>query len=239
MRRREFITLICGAAAAWPLAAHAQQPERMRRLAVLMGGISESDPDGVRRRAAFQESLQRLGWSEGRNIQINYRFSRSDADRINADARELVGLAPDVILSTGTPSTAALQRATGNVPIVFAIVSDPVGDGFVASLAKPGGNITGFSSFESEIGGKWLEMLKEIAPGVTRVALVFNPRTAPGGGSYFLRPFFEAAARSFAVETLAAPAHDVAELEHNPIGLNRKRNGGDSQRLVDRRVSSD
>jgi ABC-type uncharacterized transport system substrate-binding protein len=165
MRRRQFIILL-GGAAAWPLAARAQQPERTRRVGVLMN-LSSDDAEGQARLAAFHQGLQQLGWSVGGNVRIDYRWGAGDADRIRKFAAELVALAPDIILSTGSPSVAALQEATRTVPIVFVTVVDPVSSGFVDSLARPGGNITGFGVYEYSIGGKWLELLKEIAPGVT------------------------------------------------------------------------
>jgi len=163
MKRREFITLLGGAAAAWPLAARAQQPERTRRVGVLMN-LSSDDAEGQARLAAFHQGLQQLGWSVGGNVRIDYRWGAGDADRIRKFAAELVALAPDIILSTGSPSVAALQEATRTVPIVFVTVVDPVSSGFVDSLARLGGNITGFGVYEYSIGGKWLELLKEIAP---------------------------------------------------------------------------
>jgi len=171
MKRREFITLLSGAAAAWPLAARAQQGERVRRVGVLMN-LAVGDPEGEARIAAFLEALQQLGWSDGRNVRIDYRWAAGDAGRFHRYAEELLALVPDVILASATPSVQALQQATRTVPIVFAIVADPVGAGFVDSLARPGGNVTGFTPFEYGISGKWLELLKEIAPRVTRVAVL-------------------------------------------------------------------
>ena len=171
MKRREFITLLGGAAAAWSLAAHAQQPDRMRRIGVLMN-LAADDAEGQARIAAFVQALQRLGWSDGRNLRIDHRWAAGDTDRFHRYAEELLALAPDVILAAATPSVQALQQATRTVPIVFAIVADPVGAGFVDSLARPGGNATGFTPFEYGISGKWLELLKEIAPRVTRVAVL-------------------------------------------------------------------
>src|SRR5712671_4718373 len=171
MRRREFITLCGGAAAAWPLAARAQQPERMRRIGVLMN-VAVGDLEGEARSAAFLQALQQLGWSDGRNVRIDYRWAAGDTGRFHRYAEELLALAPDVILASATPSVQALQQATRTVPIVFAIVSDPVGAGFVDSLARPGGNVTGFTPMEFGFGAKWLELIKEIAPRVTRVAVL-------------------------------------------------------------------
>jgi len=177
MRRREFITLI-GAAATWPLAAGAQQPDRMRRIGVLMG-FAESDREGQGFVAAFRDGLQKLGWAEGRNIQIDYRWTALDKELIQRFAKELVALQPDLILTQSAPATAELLKQTRSIPIVFALVADPIGSGFVASFPKPGGNITGFVTMEPSMAGKWLDLLKEIAPRVTRVAMLFNPATAP------------------------------------------------------------
>jgi putative tryptophan/tyrosine transport system substrate-binding protein len=186
LERRKFITLLGGAAAvAWPLAARAQQPERMRRIGVLMG-YAESDSDAQARVAAFRDGLQKLGWAEGRNIQIDTRWPiPADLESMQRFAKELVALRPDVILSHITPTTAALLQQTHTIPIVFATVADPVGSGFVASFSRPGGNVTGFTSIEPTMGGKWLELLKEIAPRIARVAFLFNPVTAPYA-EYFL-----------------------------------------------------
>ena len=178
MRRRQFITLVGSAAASWPFAARAQQTERVRQIAYLVNAV-ESSVETQGRFAAFRKGLNALGAVEGQNIRIETRWGGGNPDRVRTYARELVQLAPDVIVTNGTPSTAAVQRETSSIPIVFAIITDPVGDGFAASLSRPGGKITGFSAFNSEMGGKWVELLKEIAPGVTRAALLFNPRTAP------------------------------------------------------------
>ena len=163
MKRREFITLLGGAAAAWSLAAHAQQPDRMRRIGVLMN-LAADDAEGQARIAAFVQALQRLGWSDGRNLRIDHRWAAGDTGRFHRYAEELLALAPDVILAAATPSVQALQQATRTVPIVFAIVADPVGAGFVDSLARPGGNLTGFTPFEYGMSGKWLELITELAP---------------------------------------------------------------------------
>jgi putative tryptophan/tyrosine transport system substrate-binding protein len=187
--RREFITLLGSAAAAWPLAARAQQPgERVRRIGVLMGH-AESDSDAQANVAAFRETLHKLGWAEGRNIRIDTRWPiAGDVESMQRLAKELVALQPDVILSQITPTTAALLQQTHTIPIVFAPVSDPVGSGFVASFPRPGGNATGFINHEPTIAGKWLELLKEIAPRVNRVAFLFNPATVPLA-EYYLNPF--------------------------------------------------
>jgi putative ABC transport system substrate-binding protein len=211
VKRREFITLLGGAAVAWPLAAHAQQPERMRRVGVLMG-YAESDSDAQAKVAAFQEALQKLGWVEGRNIQIDTRWPiPADLESMQRFAQELTALQPDLILSHITPTTAALLQQTRTIPIIFATVSDPVGSGFVASFSRPDGNITGFTSIEPTMAGKWLELLKEIAPRVARVAFLFNPLTAPYA-EFFLNPL-RVAASSFGVEAIAAPVRDTSELE--------------------------
>jgi putative ABC transport system substrate-binding protein len=223
MRRREFITLL-GGAIVWPLAAHAQQPDRMRRIGVLMG-YAESDREGQAFVAAFREGLQKLGWAEGRNIRIDTRWATpGDAESIQRFAKELIALQPDLILSAATPTTAALLQQTRTIPIIFATVSDPVGSGFVASFPRPGGNVTGFTNIEPTMAGKWLELLKEIAPRVNRVAFLFNPATAPYA-EYFLNPF-KAAAASFAVEAIAAPVHDASELESVVAVQAREPNGG-------------
>jgi putative ABC transport system substrate-binding protein len=214
MRRREFITLLGGAAVApsttWPLAARAQQSGSMRRIGMLTGN-TEGDPQSVAGLAAFTKALLELGWTDGRNIRIDHRFAAADVDRMQAFARELVSLQPDLIVGQATPVVAALQRETRTIPIVFVNASDPVGSGFVASLPRPGGNITGFINIESSMSGKWIEMLKDIVPRVTRAALMFNPETATYF-AYYLQPF-EAAARSYSVEPMAAPVHTAADIE--------------------------
>ncbi len=224
MRRRDFITLLGGAAVAWPRTAHAQQPDRMRRIGVLMGW-DENDPEAQFNLAAFVQGLQQLGWVDGRNVRIDYRWANGDINRMRMFAKDLVDLQPDVILANTTPVTAALQRETRTIPIVFVIVSDPVGAGFVAGLPRPGGNITGFIHTEGEIAGKLLELLTEIAPSVKRAAIMFNPDTAPGGGSHYL-PFFEATARSLKLEPIAAPVHNDAEIETVIASLGREPGGG-------------
>ena len=223
MKRREFITLLGSAAAAWPLAARAQQPERVRRLAVFMN-LPEGDPEARRSLAAFRQGLAALGWIEGRNVHIDYRWATDDPNSIRTSAAELVGLAPDVILASATDGLAAFQQETRAIPIVFVSVSDPVGQGFVASLARPGGNITGFTAFEFSMGGKWIETLKEIAPSVQRVAVLFNPKTAPYF-ALFLRSI-EAGAARFSVELIATPVQAVAEIETAIMALAREPNGG-------------
>jgi len=224
VRRREFITLLGGAAASWPLPLSAQQPARLRRIGVLMA-LAESDLVAQTNVAAFREGLQKLGWAEGRNIRIDTRWGApGDAEAIQRFAKELVALQPDLILSHSTPTTAALLQQTRTIPIVFAFVADPVGSGFVASFPRPGGNVTGFINLEGSMAGKWLELLKEIAPRVARVAFLFNPATAPHF-EYFLNPF-KAAALSFAVEAIAAPVRDASELESAIAAQAREPNGG-------------
>ena len=223
MRRREFIKVIV-ASAAWPIAAHAQQAERVQLIVVLMT-FGESDPEGQAWIAAFREGLQKLGWVEGRNIRFDTRWATpEDAGARRRFAKELVALQPDLILSSVTPTTAALLQQTRTIPIVFATVSDPVGSGFVASLARPGGNVTGFQALLSSLGGKWLELLKEIAPHVANVAMLFNPAVAPYAEA-FLNPF-KAAASSFAVEPIAASVRDTSELEAVIAAQARAQNGG-------------
>jgi putative tryptophan/tyrosine transport system substrate-binding protein len=209
--RRRFITLLGGAAAGYPLSARAQQPERMRHIGVLIG-LSETDPEGPARVMAFRRELQNLGWTEGRNIRIDYRWAGGDVDRIRTFAAELAAMRPDVVVAHSTPTAEAIARATHTIPIVFAMVSDPVGSGLVTSLAQPGGNATGFTNFESSLGAKWIEILKEISPRIRRVALLFNPETAPGRGAIYLQPV-QAAASSSAVEPIIAAVRSVAEVE--------------------------
>ena len=224
MRRRDFIKVIAGSAVAWPLAVRAQQPERMRRIGVLMG-YRENDLEGPAFFSAFREGLQKLGWIEGRNIRLDTRWaSPADTEARQRLAKELVALQPDVILSAVTPTTAVLLQHTRTIPIVFATVSDPVGSGFVASLAQPGGNVTGFQAMVGSLGSKWVELLKEIAPSVTRVAMLFNPAVAPYADA-FLNPF-KAAASSFAVEPIVAPVRDTSTLESVIAAQARAPNGG-------------
>ena len=222
MQRREFITLLGGAAVTWPLATEAQQPERMRRVGVLMG--MADDPEAQARVTALKQGLQELGWTDGRNIQIETRFGAADAGRIRAHAAELVALAPDVIVGQTTPVIQALRRATSSISIVMAAVNDPVDQGFVSSLAHPGGNITGFMFVDFQMVGKWLEMLKEAAPGVSRTLLIFNPDTSPY--YYVYLRSFEALPRSIAVEVTAAPVRDTAQIEDAIAKLAREPGGG-------------
>jgi putative ABC transport system substrate-binding protein len=223
MKRREFITLM-GGAAAWPLAARAQPPDPMRRIGVLMAR-GENDPAAKASLSGFTQALGELGWTDGGNLRMDFRWTAGNVDLMRMFAKELVNLRPDVILANSTPVTAALQRETRTIPIVFAGISDPVGAGFVAGLPRPGGNLTGFINLEASMAGKWVELLTEIALGVKRVAAMFNPDTAPGGGSYFL-PVFEAAARSLKVAPIAAPVHGDAEIETAIASLGREPGGG-------------
>ena len=222
MKRREFITLL-GGAAAWPLTAQAQQPEPMRRIGVLMG-FPESDSQAQSYIAAFRDGLQKLGWTDGRNVRIDTRWAAFDAESRQRFAKELIALQPDLILSHTTPTTAALLQQTRTIPIIFATVTDPIGSGFVASLPRPGGIVTGFTLVEPTMAAKWVELLKEIAPRINRVAMLFNPATATYA-DYFLKPF-KAAAPSFAVEAIAAPARDASELESVIAAQVREPNGG-------------
>jgi putative ABC transport system substrate-binding protein len=223
MQRREFITFLGGATVAWPLAARAQQPSRTPLVGVLMG-FPESDSQAQAYIAAFREGLQRLGWTVGLNIRIDVRWPiPGDADSIQRFAKELVTLQPDLILSNTTPTTAALLQQTRTIPIVFAMVADPVGSGFVASFPRPGGNVTGFAVTEGSLGGKWVELLKEIAPRVARVAMLFNPAVATYA-EFWLNPF-KAAGASFGVEAIAAPVRDTSELESVIAAQAREPNG--------------
>jgi putative ABC transport system substrate-binding protein len=223
VKRREFITLL-GGAAAWPIAARAQPPERMRRIGVL-SILAESDLDWRASTKVFEHRLQELGWTDGRNIQINYRGAAGNVEHLSTFAKELAGMAPDLLLATNTPALVALQRMTDSVPIVFVQVSDPIGDGFVASLARPGGRITGLTNFEPTMGGKWLEILKELAPGVVRVGLLFNPQTSPGGGSFYSRPI-EAAAAAFAMRPIPMPLRNATDIEPAVAEFARHSNSG-------------
>ena len=224
LRRREFIGGLGGAALTWPLAAHAQQSEQGRRIGVLMG-YGETDPEAKAMLAAFTKGLSELGWSDGRNVQMEVRWAPGNTDLMRTFAKELVNQQPEVILTNSTPVTAAVKRETATIPIVFAVVADPVGSGFVASLPHPGGNITGFGSLETSMASKWLELLTVIAPGIKRAIMMFNPDTAPYTQSYVL-PSFEAAARSFNVASSAAPVHSEADIETVITALGREPGGG-------------
>jgi len=223
MRRRRFITLL-GGAAIWPLAARAQPGEGVRRVGLLMSYL-DNNPEAQAWVATFHQGLQKLGWVEGRNIHSDSRWAGGeDTEALQKFARELVALDPHVILSSSTPSTAALVQETRSIPIVFAVVVDPVGSGFVANFNHPGGNVTGFTNHEPTMAGKWLELLKEIAPRVRRVALLYNPATAPYF-EQFLGPFKTAAA-SLGVEAIASPVRDRSDLELAIAALTRVPNGG-------------
>jgi ABC-type uncharacterized transport system substrate-binding protein len=222
IQRREFITLLSGAAGGWPLAAHAQQDGRIRRIGVLASG-AEDDPQVKAWLAAFRQGLEKLGWPEGRNVRIDTRFGAANAERFRALAKELVALQPDAILAGSAPIVAALARETRTIPVVFVAVSDPIGSGFVASLARPGGNLTGMLLFEEGITGKWLAMLKEIAPGLTRAALVGNPKTT--AYDYYLRAA-EALAPSLAIELVPSRVENAADIERAIAGFARMPDGG-------------
>jgi putative tryptophan/tyrosine transport system substrate-binding protein len=222
MRRREFIACLGAAAAAWPLAAHAQQGERVRRVGILLN-VAENDQEVQASLTAFKQELERLGWSEGRNVRTDVRFAQGNPDRARALAKELLSLQPDLILAHTTPIVGALQKETRTIPIVFTNASDPVGSGFVASLAQPGGNLTGLQLYEGSIVGKWLSMLKEIAPQMTRVAFIANPRIIVY--DYFLREA-KAAAPSLAIELVPSPVETAADIERVIESFARAPNGG-------------
>ena len=222
MRRREFIALLGGAAAAWPLAARAQQADRMRRIGVLMG-LAEDDPDTKARLARFRQGLETRGWSEDRNVSIDYRFAPAGA-QAQLLAKELVDLQPDVMLAQGTALIAALRRESAAIPIVFVGVADPIGSGFIASLAQPGGNLTGVMLYEASVTGKWLAMLKEIMPQLARVALIFNPKTATYY-DFYLRAA-EAVAPSLMIQVVLSPVENAAEIERAIESFASTPNGG-------------
>ena len=222
MKRREFITLISGAAAAWPLAARAQQGERMRRIGVL-DVLAHNDPEGHARTAALLRTLQQLGWTDGRNVRIDHRWGANDPERIRGHAAELVALAPDVILAVGTLTVGPLLQATRTVPIVFVQVADPVGGGFVSSLAQPGGNATGFATFEYATSGKWPELLKEIAPRVTRAAVIRDPTRGPGIAQFAA---IQAVAPSLGLEVSPIDARHSPEIERAIAAFARTSNDG-------------
>jgi ABC-type uncharacterized transport system substrate-binding protein len=223
IRRRDFVTLLCGTAAALPLTARAQQLGQARRVGVLMA-LAQGDPEAQLRAQAFEAGLRALGWVEGRNLRLDYRWV-PDAARLSAQASELVGLAPDLIVALGTPVVAGLLPLSRTLPIVFVGVTDPVGSGFVKNLARPGGHVTGFTLFEFSIGSKWLEALKEIAPNVKRVAVVFSPDTAPFAPLFF-QPVVDVGARSFAVAPIQMPVRDGRELAGEIEALAREPDGG-------------
>jgi putative ABC transport system substrate-binding protein len=221
MQRRNFITLL-GSAAVWPLAARAQQPEGVRRIAVLQI-LAENDPESVARHAAFEQTLQALGWTNDRNVRIDYRWAAGEADRVQKYAAELLALKPDVISTSGSITVAPLLRATRTIPIVFVQVVDPVGGGLVESLARPGGNATGFTQFDYNLSGKWLELLKEIAPRVTRVAVIRDPTRGPGVGQYAV---IQSVAPSLGIELRPINALETAEIERAVAAFAGSSNGG-------------
>jgi putative ABC transport system substrate-binding protein len=223
MKRREFIGLIGGAAVAASSPARAQR-DRVRHIGVLMG-YAEDDPDTQARMKAFREAFEALGWKSGRNVEATYRFGVGEIDRVRAYAKELVDLKPDVIVCETTPTLKAVADHTSTIPIVFVSVTDPVSDGFVADLARPGGNITGFTNFEATMGGKWIELLKKVAPASKRVGIIFNPDTAPGGGKFVLKSV-AASAPALGVELLPFPVHGDDEIERAVAGLGREPGGG-------------
>jgi putative ABC transport system substrate-binding protein len=222
MRRREFITLLGGAAAAWPLAARAQQGERVRRIGVLQP-LAVDDPEALGRVTAFAQGLQQFGWTDGRNAQIEYRWGAGDLDRFRRYAAELVALAPDVILASSSPAIMSLQQLTRTVPIVFVNIVDPVGAGFVESLARPGGNATGFVLYEYGMSAKWLELLKEIVPPLKLAAVLRDPAIASGAGQYAV---IQAAAPSLGVELRTVGVRDAGEIERAITAFARSSNGG-------------
>jgi ABC-type uncharacterized transport system substrate-binding protein len=222
MRRREFITLLSGATVAWPFSARAQQPERVRRIGVL-SALTETDPESVARRAAFEQALKALNWTNGGNLRIDYRWAANDAERIRKLAAEIITLEPDVILTSGSIVVTPMMQATPTIPIVFVQVIDPVGSGFVKSLARPGGNITGFTQFEYSLAAKWVELLKQIAPQVTRAAVIRDPTRGPGIGQFAV---IQAIAPSLGMEVSAINALDVSEMESAVAEFARAPNGG-------------
>jgi putative tryptophan/tyrosine transport system substrate-binding protein len=223
VRRRAFIALLGGAAVAASGSARAQQ-NRVRRIGVLMG-YAEADSDTQARMAAFRNGLDQLGWKDGRNIQITFRFGVGEMDRVREFAKQLIDLNPDVIVCETTPTLKVLAQQTATLPIVFVSVADPVNNGYVADLAHPGGHITGFTNFEETMGGKWIELLKKIAPATTRVGVIFNPDTAPGGGGFFVKSV-EASAPSLAAKVISCPVHSDAEIESAVVDLGREPGGG-------------
>jgi len=223
VRRRAFIALLGGAAAAASGSARAQQ-DRVRRIGVLMG-YAEADSDTQARMAAFRNGLDQLGWKDGRNIQITFRFGVGEMDRVREFAKQLIDLNPDVIVCETTPTLKVLAQQTATLPIVFVSVADPVNNGYVADLAHPGGHITGFTNFEATMGGKWIELLKKIAPATTRIGVIFNPDTAPGGGGFFVKSV-EASAPSLAAKVISCPVHSDAEIESAIIDLGHEPGGG-------------
>jgi putative ABC transport system substrate-binding protein len=223
MRRREFITLLGGAVAAWPLAAEAQQPDRMRRIGALMAR-SANDPEGQKQAAAFQRSIEELGWSPGRSVEIEYRWLAGDASQAQAFAKELVDWRPDVLVANSTPSLVAARQATSTIPIVFVAIADPVAQGFVQGLARPGGNITGFGAEEPSMGAKWVQLLSEIAPRLGSITVMFNPNSAPFARMFL--PTMELVRASSAFELIISPVRSETEIDHAIAAASRQQSGG-------------
>jgi putative tryptophan/tyrosine transport system substrate-binding protein len=223
MRRRDFIKLAGCSTATWPLAARAQQAERVRRIGMLIGGRID-DVEGRARVALFRQGLRELGWTEGRNVHFDYRWAGGDAARAKANAAELVSQKPDLIIANSTLSLAAVRNETSTIPIVFVVVGDPIGQGFVSSFAHPGGNITGFTSFEFATGAKWLELIKEIAPELGRIAFIFNPEAGPYAEKFV--ESIEPLAHSLGVRLMVTPTRDVAEIDHALVGVLGEPKGG-------------
>jgi putative ABC transport system substrate-binding protein len=224
LSRRGFLRTASSSFIAAPLAARAQQIDRIRRIGLLIP-FAENDVEAQAQIAVFLGALRTLGWTEGQNVRFDYRWAAQDAARIRASARELVQLQPDLILVRTTPATAALQNETRTIPIVFVVVSDPVGDGLVASVARPGGNVTGFTNVDASLGGKWLQLLKEIAPRIKRIAFMFDPKMAPGGGAFYRRMIVEAAP-SIGVQVIETAVHDAADIKRAIEAFARESNGG-------------
>jgi putative tryptophan/tyrosine transport system substrate-binding protein len=224
MKRREFISFLSGAAVGWPLAARAQEPGRVRKIGVLFA-FFDSDPESQSRIAAFQQELENLGWRAGQNIQIEYRWANGDAERFRSFAAELVAARPDVLVGHSSPSAEALARETRTIPIIFAVVSDPVGSGLAASLSEPGRNATGFTNFAPSTGAKLVEFLKALSPRLARVAPLFNPATAPGRGSTYLE-FVDAAARSLGIDSMHASVSNAAQIEDAIVALSGRPDSG-------------
>ena len=222
MRRRDFIKVIAGAAVAWPLAARAQQPEQMRRVTVLLGGLEFYDASGQAEIAAFEGGLKELGWTPGRNVDLDYHWPGAQTARVRVVANEIVAAHPDLVVSRSTPATAALIHA--GLPIVFVLVADPIGSGFVQNLGHPGGNLTGFSTFEPSVGGKWLALLKEAAPKVSRISLLFNPETAPFAEGYLHSA--QAAAQMLGATVISAPCGNDADIQAAFAARAREGDGG-------------
>ena len=223
MKRRDFMTALGGAAVAWSIPASAQRPDRMRMIGVLMPGVA-TEPDRQGWVAAFVQTLHKLGWEEDKNIRIEIRWNAGDAERARASAAELIGLGPDIILASTTGNLEPLRRVTRTIPIVFTQISDPVAQGFVSNLAHPGGNITGFGAYEFSMGGKWLDLLKQAVPGLTRVAVMSNPKASPQSVPFSRS--IEAAASSLGVQMIEAPVHDAADITHTIESFSHEPNGG-------------